>query len=464
MREPPLPPNLLVPPADGGVVAAVSGGRDSMALALLLRAAGIQPLHLAFVEHGYRPGAAAAERRAALALAEHVHAPLHVLAVPPDASFRVGNAIPEAKARAARYQALFDCARRLGIPCVATGHHAEDQAETRLLQLLRGGELHALIGMQERRRFAGLWLWRPLLRTEPADLLNWTEPSGLQHCEDASNRDLRMRRNLVRHALLPRLRGARDPWISRQQPLGTLALAALQRVRRRWQVYLEEHAESTLRRDHLLLRRELVQRFSAPFLHHFFSAARRYLRPTEVAPTLSRRHSEALGRWLLAANAGGEQRVAGLRFQRSGRWLSVLASDRPVDGAERCLALGETWGHPDGTWSVCLRAGPPEESAGAGVPVGPEPWIVRTARPGDELRIGPWRRRLKRLFLDHQIPRAERAVWPVLCRPGSGQEVHCVPGLSPPPAIDNPSAVLAFRGLPGTRRDAGRPLHSPPHS
>lgn len=112
---------------------------------------------------------------------------------------------PEAAARDARYAAL---AAELGIEAaLLTAHHRDDQAETLLLQLLRGAGPHGLAAMPSAVRFGRGWLWRPFLDVDRADLLAYAWTHHLHWIEDTSNDDTRFDRNYLRHRVLPLLRG-----------------------------------------------------------------------------------------------------------------------------------------------------------------------------------------------------------------------------------------------------------------
>ncbi|HET6836128.1 MAG TPA: tRNA lysidine(34) synthetase TilS [Acidimicrobiales bacterium] len=170
------------PPAGTAVTCAVSGGADSLALLVLAVEARCQATAI-HVDHGLRPGSgdeadvvrAAAERLGAAFRGVRV-------AVVPGPNL-------EARARAARYAAL--------PPDVLTGHTADDQAETVLLNLLRGAGLAGLAGMDPRRR--------PLRRLRRRETRALCDSLGLKPIEDPTNRDPAFRRNRVRHELLPLL-------------------------------------------------------------------------------------------------------------------------------------------------------------------------------------------------------------------------------------------------------------------
>jgi len=164
------------------VTCAVSGGADSLALLVLAVEAGCQ-VTAVHVDHELRPESGdeaeivrtAAERWGAAFEARRA-------AVPPGPNL-------EARARTARYAAL--------PPDALTGHTADDQAETVLLNLLRGAGLDGLAGMDPGRR--------PLRRLRRHETRALCEALDLKPVEDPSNVDPAFRRNRVRHELLPLL-------------------------------------------------------------------------------------------------------------------------------------------------------------------------------------------------------------------------------------------------------------------
>lgn len=118
---------------------------------------------------------------------------------------------PEASARDARYGALH---AELGLgDWLISAHHREDQAETLLLNLVRGSGPMGIAGIGAIRRFGPGWLARPLLDTSREELLDYADRVGLQWLEDPSNADRRFDRNFLRHDILPRLK-SRWPDIS----------------------------------------------------------------------------------------------------------------------------------------------------------------------------------------------------------------------------------------------------------
>jgi tRNA(Ile)-lysidine synthase len=201
------------------VLLAVSGGRDSVALMLLAarwRAArpGGPALAVATVDHGLRP-ASAGEAALVGRWAQDLGLPHAVLAWPGDKP-RTGL---QSKAREARYGLLVRHAAGIGADALVTAHHADDQAETVLMRLLRGSGVAGLAGMAKASRRGPLVHRRPLLDIPRARLAATLAEAGQAFCEDPSNADPRFARTRIR-SLLGRLSGeglARD---------GLLTLAA----------------------------------------------------------------------------------------------------------------------------------------------------------------------------------------------------------------------------------------------
>jgi tRNA(Ile)-lysidine synthase len=118
----------------------------------------------------------------------------------------------EAAARRARYRWLAEGARAKGVAWVATGHTADDQAETVLHRLLRGTGLAGLSGIAARRPLApGVELIRPLLEVTRAEVLAYLESLNQDYRSDATNADVRFTRNRIRHELLPLLAERYNP-------------------------------------------------------------------------------------------------------------------------------------------------------------------------------------------------------------------------------------------------------------
>jgi tRNA(Ile)-lysidine synthase len=185
-----------------------SGGADSTALLAALVALRdrpphsgppLAPLRAVHIDHHLQP-ASAGFRHHCRKLARHLAVPLVVRNVQVDQ--RRGRS-PEGAAREARYAALAS-ALRPG-EALLTAQHAEDQLETVLLQLLRGGGVAGLAAMPDCVPFGRGLLLRPLLPVPGAALRAYLSQHGLTAIEDPSNADTRFDRNYLRRELLPGL-------------------------------------------------------------------------------------------------------------------------------------------------------------------------------------------------------------------------------------------------------------------
>ena len=188
---------------------AFSGGPDSLALA-----AGLAPLaaarrlrlELVHVDHQIDSGSTSRATRAG-EFAAVLGLPFHLARLDVPALRQPGESL-EVAARRLRYGALEQRRRLLGASCILTAHQRDDQVETVLLRLLRGGPVESLAGIPERRGA----IRRPLLAVSRAEIERFLAAAGLDAIEDPTNRDPALARNLIRHHLLPRLR-AEDPGV-----------------------------------------------------------------------------------------------------------------------------------------------------------------------------------------------------------------------------------------------------------
>ncbi len=220
----------------GPVVAAVSGGADSVALLRALAASGV-PVVVAHANHGLRGAESDADEAFVRALAGSLGIPFQAtrLAIPPNENF-------EAAARRLRYEWLHQVARESGASWIATGHTADDQAETVLHRLIRGTGLQGLRGIAT-TKFSGEGqssepsavcdhresdghvidprpalgsedcasplngrVVRPMLAVTRSEVLEFLNELGQSFRTDSTNADPRFTRNRLRHELLPLLK------------------------------------------------------------------------------------------------------------------------------------------------------------------------------------------------------------------------------------------------------------------
>lgn len=205
------PSPKLAPKATKRIAVAVSGGLDSVVLLDTVCKASQDNQKIAtevwlfHIHHGLqKPADQWLEFCEKLAKKYRIHFDFRLLHFADKAT---GNI--EARARVARYEALGELCVEHGIEDLLLAHHQNDQAETVLLQLLRGSGVAGLSGMPEDRIQMPdghpITLWRPLLKQSRVDLEIYAKEHKLKWVEDPSNNNTAYRRNAVRKQIIPRL-------------------------------------------------------------------------------------------------------------------------------------------------------------------------------------------------------------------------------------------------------------------
>ena len=427
----------LVGPS-GCVVAAVSGGSDSVAMVHLLEdldGRGVLRLvGLAHFNHQLRR-AAADDEAFCRTLALQLGLPIDVESADVAAlADRLGVSI-EVAGRDARYAFLGRAAGRARADRVAVGHTLDDQAETFLLRLLRGAGTRGMAAIRPR---AGLVI-RPLIDLRRDDLRAYLAAAGLAFREDESNRDLANPRNLIRHEVLPYLTRAVGSDVA-------LVLAREAAIARDDSAYLEARAIETepgivvsrdadialdlegLRALDPALARRVVQRALAR------AAGGRFIGFDHVEATLE-----------LAIDGTGSAGIdlPGQRAELVAGRLRLRPADRSGEAADTGgptveladsvpLAVPGRVELPRLGWAVSaepldragvkrsVRPGPDALEALVAVDRSTEvpeaPLAVRTRRPGDRLSLPGLNghKKLQDVFVDRKVPREARDQVPVV--------------------------------------------------
>ena len=186
------------------VLIGLSGGSDSVALALLLQELagqdGFTVVSLAHLNHRLRC-TASRDEQFCRELAERVGLPIAVESIDVGSYAQTQRLSVEDAARRLRYDFLHRAAESASADRIAVGHTRDDQAETFLLKLIRGAGLTGLGGIYPRRDV----VVRPLIEVGRADLRRYLESRGQTWVEDETNEDLDNPRNRVRHKVLPEM-------------------------------------------------------------------------------------------------------------------------------------------------------------------------------------------------------------------------------------------------------------------
>lgn len=324
-------------PCPSAYCVAFSGGLDSTVLLYALAAVRDElraPLSAIHVDHALQPGSADWMRHCGQQCRQ-LDVPLQALVV--DAAARRGES-PEAAARKARYEAMaavLDAGTML-----LTAHHLDDQAETLLLQLLRGAGVDGLAAMPAVRAWRGGWHARPLLGWQRAALWAWAVARRLHWIEDPSNTETVADRNYLRHRVLPALH-ARWPAaaINIAQSAGLCAEAA-ESLRRQ----AEQDLASVRSDDRQCLRLAALCGLPPGAASQVL---RRWLRE-QGAPPLPRRRVLVALEQLCRARPGAAVRIAWsgheLRRYRDQAWLvrqaSASLAPAPLDWSGDAVELG----------------------------------------------------------------------------------------------------------------------------
>ena len=317
----------------------------------------------------------------------------------------------EARARTARYEALTELCVYHGIEDLLLAHHQNDQAETVLLQLMRGAGVAGLSSMPESRILAtsteqasktgqkgsasSITLWRPLLRLSRDELEAYAREHKLKWIEDPSNRSSKYRRNAIRKSVLPKLESI--------QPGATANLARSADVLAQAQQLLDRLAQQDGKKMHnpqsntLSVQPLLAMNASDP------AAANNVLRYwLKVAGLTMPSHERLQAWWLDLQHARSDAKL---------EWLHDECSIRLWRGQ---LQIGASAKPEEGEWTFVSV---PAASAQGGLPAA---WITKSKKAGavefrersgaERLQVtasGP-RKTLKNLYQENAVPPWQR--------------------------------------------------------
>jgi len=414
----------LLKPGDR-VLAAVSGGADSVALLRLLLELrgelGIVPA-VAHFNHGLRGESSNADEHFVVGLAARHDLPAYVERG--DVASSAAGVGLEAAGRKLRYEWLSRIAVENRFDAVATAHTLDDQAETVLMKFLRGSGTKGLAGIHPKlvRHHVGgkndggeteVRFVRPLLHVIRSEIEAYLESLSQPWREDESNLDHRFRRNRVRHELLPLLEQEYNPKIRK-------VLSDVAELNRAEEAHWKQETDSALRKVRLGPHRLRVRELGGFELAIQRRLLKRFLELHGVTPDFQ--HIEAV-RHCALGGASQVELTEGWLLRREADALLIDHPDRkpPVSGYVYKLPIPGEVQIPE--IGCLLRAVPvPAQFADEAQPgtlvkaalIGPELW-VRNWRPGDRFHVSYMRRehKLKDLFWERKIPPAERPQWPV---------------------------------------------------
>ena len=402
------------------VLAAVSGGADSAALLeVLCRLAPGRKwvLSAAHLNHGLRGEEADRDEAFVRSLADRLRVPLVCRRLEQGAlRDRDGKSLEEA-ARDARYDFLREAAENTGAGRIALGHNRGDQAETVLMNMVRGTGLDGLKGMLPVRDCLFV---RPLLYASRREIAEFLKREGLSFREDATNRDQRFFRNRLRRDLLPHLS-------SRYNIRVEEGLARLADIARRENDFLEETVREVLGR---LVPARTGSRIEVPLdgLAGLHEAVRfRVVKALLDALAPGRRVGYGHAESVLALAAGDRPQGAlhlpgGVTAVREYGRLILLTRVPETAGYEYPVDVPGRTAIPEAGCRLEVSQVEPPWGMGTGRVALFDadrlafPLTVRSARPGDRIRplgLGGTKK-LQDIFTDRKTPRSRRSILPVL--------------------------------------------------
>lgn len=424
------------------ILVAVSGGADSMALLHMLHALTREQdikLVAAHVNHGFRIEESAFELEVVQSFADSLHVPCETITLDLPTYIEENRLNLQAAAREKRYEFLYQTAIRHGASRIALAHHADDQAETVLMRLIRGAGLTGLAGMSSVRREKNLQLIRPLLRMNKSDLLRYCEEHEIPYCVDSSNLTRHYFRNTIRLDVIPYLMqynpqlplslqklaevaGAEDDWMEQQ------TAELFSRIVRSGQGECQVECQE-LSSLHVALQRRLIK-----LILNYLSQEPDNITYGAVETMRLAASSDAPATWRMDV-AGG---IRCLREYGVMRWVHMTAEQETVnhydyvieDGSDELIEAA-----PSG-WSFRLEWLPgtdlkPSSRKEAYFDVAGLvfPLHVRNRVPGDRIHVLGLNgsKKVQDMFVDEKIPPSRRELYPLLCD-GEGKLLW-IPGL-----------------------------------
>lgn len=246
---------------------AVSGGLDSMAMWHLFRMAGFT-LGVAHVHFELRDADADADQRFVEEAARSANTPFFTTRVATREYARQHKMSIEEAARILRYQWLEEIRAANGYTHICTAHHGDDQAETMLMHLVRGTGVKGLSGIPS----VSQQVIRPLLFTDRAALSDYCREHNVPYREDATNADTDIRRNFIRHKVMPLLRELNPSLIQTMRENAERIKDAAELMQERSDALL--HRWLTVKGDDIVLpiRRITHHKAGRSLLYHWLSA------------------------------------------------------------------------------------------------------------------------------------------------------------------------------------------------
>lgn len=389
-------------------VVAVSTGVDSMVLLELMQQlpTGVRPrLVVAHVNHRLRQQSGVEEQF----ISDYCHERHIQLAITHwSVADHPKNGV-EAAARRFRYQFFAQVMRQYHASFLLTAHHADDQAETVIMKLVRGGQLSQLQGILPEQPFEGGQLVRPLLDFNKAQIRSYAVQQRLTWYEDETNQADDVFRNRIRHQLIPVLKQENPAFLDHVQQYTAQLRATLQLTAERTselvrQIQGTDHTYSVARWQRLTaiqqraVLKAIFQRAQLPITVSYLNQSIQLLANKQKPNAkLNLADSQVLEKAYDDFSIKSE--------------LKVPQNRRPVD---KIVVISNQWVPlsrglqarlvpalktvPEDSWHMMLELQPEDL-----------PLRIRQARPDDQIKLsGGGHKTVRRILIDHKVPRAKR--------------------------------------------------------
>ncbi|WP_139991406.1 tRNA lysidine(34) synthetase TilS [Paenibacillus paridis] len=412
------------------IVIAVSGGPDSMALLHMLSSVakeGELSIIAAHVNHGFRVEESAHELAVVRAFAERLGVVFESISLDMPSYIEETRMNSQAASREKRYAFLREIAAKYRASKIALAHHADDQAETVLMRVIRGTGLTGLAGMLSKRSEKNVELIRPLLRMNKSDLLRYCEEHQVPYCTDSSNKERHYFRNIIRLDILPYLSrhnlqlsqslqrlaevaGAEDEWMEKQTEALFAQLVTLSP---------NECAINCidLHGLHVALQRRLIK-----LILSYLSKETEKISFEQIETMRLAASSLAPATWRIDAGAG----IRCAREYEVMRWVQT-ANLSPGHGQDYAYEVGEDTASLDveqSRWSFAFdySASPSSRKPASRYEACFDaskltyPLVVRNRRPGDRIQVLGLNgsKKVQDMFVDEKIAPLKRELYPLL--------------------------------------------------
>ncbi|GGG24827.1 tRNA lysidine(34) synthetase TilS [Paenibacillus abyssi] len=413
------------------VIVALSGGPDSTALLhVLYRIAAEQRLTLvaAHVNHGFRVEESEVEAQLVQRYCEQLGVPCEIARLNVPAYMEETKLNAQLAARELRYAYLEQVAQRYNASRIALGHHADDQAETVLMRLIRGTGTGGLAGIMIKRQEKNVELIRPLLRINKSDILSYCQEHELPYSTDSSNLQRYYFRNVVRLDILP--------FLENYNPQLTESLNRLSELAGADDDFMEQQTADLFGR----LVRQVpggfrVQRGALLKLHvalqrRLIKLILNYLALEMESASFDRVESVRYAAMDDKNTIWRTDLGDGIRFIReydtlqwlNGQPLSGGDYEYPIVKETQRVVVAEA-----GVEFIVDFINPDHEAAGAKPHHLTEVWfdpdeirfplIIRNRRPGDRMAVLGLNgtKKVQDMFVDDKVPATQRELMPILC-------------------------------------------------